>query len=99
MPLSDNKEPPFKYSVWKCDAQAKLLVAQIRKSMNIPAHVHDDMINRQLAYCKERNMSIEEAKAHLLNTYGADIRGEVEQDVIDLNKKVMEGYRPNAKTD
>src|SRR5688572_17715825 len=75
-----NMIKPGKYSLFKCSDYDKRMVSAIRNSLNIPQDVHDDMINRQLKYCKDMKMSIEEAKAHVLKTYIDDINGTVSQE-------------------
>lgn len=85
---------PGKYSFFEVKGGLeKLLIMRIRESMKIPETVYDEMISRQLKWCKDVKMTIEEAKAHILKTYVDDINGNVSQETIDINRKVMEGYR------
>lgn len=84
---------PGKYSFIRCSNYDKMMVDQIRKSLNIPQHVHDDMINRQLKYCKDCHMSITDAKNYVNQIYADDIAGRVSEEVKAANAKVMEGYR------
>lgn len=91
--VGDKERKPGKYSMVPTSPYEKMLVNQVRSSLNLPDHLHDDMINRQLKWCKDKHMSIEEAKAHLLKTYISDINGERSQEEIDIFNKVMEGYK------
>lgn len=85
---------PSKYSTLLLGAhQDRRLVEEIRRTMNLPPWVYDEMIHRQLSWCKFKKMSIEEAKAHLLRTYIDDINGNVEDEVKQINAKVMEGLK------
>lgn len=85
---------PNKYSYrMEFNDAERALVKRLRAEFKLPEHVYDEMIHRQLTYCKDTRMSIETAKAHILKTYVDDINGNVNQATKDINKTVIEGAR------
>jgi hypothetical protein len=90
---------PGKYSLLSLNPNSveKRLCDNVRRTLRLPNWVFDEMIHRQLSWCKYKNMSIEEAKAHLLKTYIDDINDRISQETKDINAKVMEGYKGGSR--
>jgi hypothetical protein len=89
----DLKDKPAKYSYAPINLELERnLVQRLVKEFELPEWVYPEMVHRQLQWCKSHDYSIEEAKAHVLKTYIDDINDNVEQEVKDINKKVMNGY-------